>query len=185
LPRRVVGLCVGAVLLASGPAACSPSQGGTPPASPGGSTSSAAAREFSPELKAMVACMADEGWQVTLTFDSPENEGMTSPDIPPKQEKQYDRADAKCTKLTNWGAISAKLTADQAGKEFDDLVQVASCLESHGFAVADAPSKQAFVDQLVENNTIWFPYDSILKGGGSYADYQKALKLCPQKYTGS
>jgi hypothetical protein len=75
------------------------------------------------------------------------------------------------------------VTPEQAGKQYDDLVKVAQCLESHGITIADPPSKQTFVDALVANNTIWFPYESILKNGATYAEYQKATKKRPQHYT--
>jgi hypothetical protein len=101
----------------------------------------------------------------------------------PGQEKKYERADDACTKSTNWGAIPLDMTPEQAASEFDDLVKVSQCLESRGFEIADPPSKQAFVEALVAKNTIWFPYDSILKNGATYAEYQKATKQCPQHYT--
>jgi len=136
-----------------------------------------------PELAAMVSCMQDKGWNATAR-QYPDGATDFGLDYQTVQEKQVEAAQRACEKATGWKSTPPKATEEQAGKSFDDLSRVAACLESHGYPVPEAPSRQSFVDALVGGSAIWSPYQLVIAAADGAAT-KKALDACPQKYAGS
>lgn len=166
--RRTVVMAVLSAGVAAGLAACSSAPADGPPPS----VASGGPREFSPELRAFVACMADGGWTVKPGLvDGGETYGLG---YSTDQADQAEKARATCTKSSGFGSDAPTVTAQSAGKDFDDLQRTAHCLEALGISVPAAPSRQSFIDAAVRGSSAWDVY-----GNAPTAGLDETMASCP------
>ncbi|RFA15090.1 hypothetical protein B7R22_07090 [Subtercola boreus] len=136
----------------------------------------------SPVADALYRCITESGWEVTLTDDG--GIDASSDTIP---AEQYDRylADTWACNQT----VSARFPVDDRQKRllYDAELRERDCLAAQGYAVADAPSLQAFLDGYESE-----PWSAMASSGVadrsqtmSDAEWQAINHACPQPVPGT
>lgn len=149
-----------AVVVGLGVSGCAPGQTPEGSPSPSGPVSD---EEFG---RIVSECLVDAGWDAEAGVDG----SVSVPEgIPAAQLDQYNADTAECMK--GFGPVRA-LTAAEKKTYFEQLEDVAACLEDKGYAVAQKPSFQSFAETDVGN---WDPYGA-LEG----AEQQQATIDCVQ-----
>ncbi|WP_156876656.1 hypothetical protein [Microbacterium luticocti] len=122
--------------------------------------------------KNMKACLQEAGFDVSITED-----GDIKSAVPSDQLSVFRKARAKCEAEFGYDKPPEQTTA-QKKKLYHALVSLADCLESQGYAIAQRPSEQAFLD-----GAIFDPYGEVLIPRNSTPpsddEYKRLLKLCP------
>lgn len=126
----------------------------------------------------MVACLSAKGWHVERGSD-----GGFGADIPGDQLEQY-HADRHACREENGYDDEPEVTPELAGRFFDRLVAAAQCLRGLGYQVSDPPSRQSYVETLVNGELPdWAPYSELIEMGLSFAELEEADAACPQPTT--
>lgn len=164
---RRLGLAILPVVLVA--AAC------TPTPDPAATASPEPQRDYA---TTMVACLSAKGWHVERGSD-----GGFGADIPGDQLDQYN-ADRHACREENGFNDEPEITPEMAGRFFDRLVAAAQCLRGLGYQVSDPPSKQSYVETLVNGELPdWAPYSELIEMGLSFAELEEADAACPQPTT--
>ncbi len=184
--RHYVGIASAALMVAL--AGCSPdgedpsTAGPTtaPPASPPASATTQPSAE-SPDpwehyIRDMVRCLTDKGWEIDDRGDSYGVHGG----VPIAQVDQFDADKAECEARFGYDQLPGpSVSHDEAAELYDLLLVVADCVRALGYDVPPAPSKQAFVEQLVDHPIpSWHPYDKVFQRGNR-AEIQRLEEECP------
>ncbi|ANJ25422.1 hypothetical protein ATC03_00185 [Agromyces aureus] len=123
----------------------------------------------------MAACMAEQGFSVTIGSDG----GMGSGDLPESQAGAYNLAIYVCDASYPLDPkYSAPLNESQQRYLFDYLTtDLVECLEDQGFDTGSAPSWQKFAEGL-ESGTMWNPFTAL--PDVSPKRFQEIESACPQ-----
>lgn len=121
---------------------------------------------------AIAGCLRDKGWEVEVTSSG--GWGIEA-EFPADQESAYTAAYEECAKETGYDKI--EMTPDLASFNYDNTVRVVECLEEAGFSTPDGPTRQAYVDKVLEDPAAvpWDPYEYVPAD-----DLTDAILACPQ-----
>lgn len=121
-------------------------------------------------------CLADKGWDVTITWDG--GVGVDSTSIPDAQYGLYEADSQEC-----WGQIDARITSmssDQIARVYDLEVATVDCLTTEGFNVDPPPSRQAYIDSFQTNRWSAYATSSASPGTLSESEWRAINESCPQ-----
>jgi hypothetical protein len=127
----------------------------------------------------MVGCMSAKGWDVGVDAQG----RMTTPHdgVPNSQIEQYRNDAQEC--LANFGYDKFTITPEMASSFYDKQVALAQCLRGLGYVIPDPPSREAYVEELVNTGgASWFPWQAVqdaVHAGDSNAS-KAAEAVCPQ-----
>lgn len=108
----------------------------------------------------MSRCLNEAGWAVELSPD-----GSIEASYPSEQRSQYLAAMQACQAEFGYDLPLPSLSPPEAEALLDQIVSAADCLRSRGFAVPEAPSRQASIDGLVSSrDPRWDIYADIPPG---------------------
>lgn len=169
------------VVLAAVLAAVSTACSANAPRSPGAAPTNGAALSQPPSMHApadelarkMVQCMGDKGWDVKVHPD-----GGLEANYPNDQAERYIGDNEQCREETGFGR-SSPVTAEQAAKIYDELLRVADCVRALGYDVSEPPSKQAYVEGLMNGRLPWHPYSNVFEDGPNEAARRQLNDKCP------
>ncbi len=121
-----------------------------------------------------VECLNEQGHPAEATGKSSFNVG----DIPEDQAKSLNEAMYRCEVMYPVHPRYAQpLTDEQLNLLYDYLtIELVGCLESEGYEVADAPSRDVFIGDYRALSP-WHPYDSL--AGLSESQMQRLREACP------
>jgi hypothetical protein len=179
--RLLIASATAAVMALAGCTSGSTEPGATP-------SSPAAAGEGSPPVQlpvdespaehdaSMVRCMRDKGWDTFAVRGG----GIGTRGVPDEQMDQYRADEEKCYADLGFGVGQPPtVTRGEAEELYDVLLEVADCVRGLGYSVPEAPSRQAFVEQLISYPIPeWHPYD-VLYETADTASIQQAEAQCP------
>lgn len=123
----------------------------------------------------VVGCLQEKGWDASVA-----PEGGFEAAFPTDQEEQY-RADVEaCHDELGDAMDPPPMSSEEVERAYDMLLDVATCVRGLGFEVPEAPSKQAYVEHLVNNGIgPWHPYDGITEPGDPDSQWREAKEECP------
>ena len=107
-------------------------------------------------LDYLQACMAEQGFEVTVNY---EDQSITGTDA--GQEEAYDNAIVVCRQAAvdaGLDAAPAPYTDEELELIYDAYLVIGACLEEHGFSTPPAPSREAFLDGQTNP---WHPYGAL------------------------
>lgn len=123
----------------------------------------------------MAQCLEDLGWDIDVDGGS-----VSVRQLPDEQVDQYlaDRDD--CLATLGYDELPPpSFTADELARAYEVLLEVADCVRDLGHHVPDAPSRQAFIDQMLEHPIPqWHPYDGVVRDGDP-GQIQQVEEHCP------
>lgn len=161
--RPLVGMVVLlGVTLAMG--ACSPDEAVVPPPGP----------ESTDDYGMVMArCLNEKGWNVSAVADG----GFETDTVPAEQMEQFQADIAQCQSVHGY-SNDYLYTPERAESFFDASLETAECLRELGYSISDPPSRQAFVEALVNDEPPpWYPHHEAMAAGGRLAELEAA---CPQ-----
>jgi hypothetical protein len=144
-----------------------------PPVATGEQVASDAAEQRPAE---MVRCMTDKGWHVEVR-----DGGWGDVDgVPEAQVDQWDADADACRTELGHDTGPPVITPEEAGEMYDLLVEVAECVRDLGYHVPEPPSRQSFVEDLVEYPIpSWHPYDVVYDRASGAGDIRRVEAACP------
>ncbi|RFA09120.1 hypothetical protein B7R54_07690 [Subtercola boreus] len=145
-------------------------------------TTTEAALSQSPVADALYRCITAHGWEVTLSDDG--GIDASSDTIPAEQYDRYLADTWACN-----SEVTARFPVDDRQKRllYDAELRENDCLQSQGYAVADAPSLQVFLDG-------WdaAPWSAMASSGVAEQsqtmteeEWQSINRTCPQPVPGT
>lgn len=125
----------------------------------------------------MVRCLAAKGWTVQVD----DNGAVVADGIPDAQMNQFRADRDSCLAAFDYDEFA--VTPDMASSFYDKQLAVAECLRELGYDIPDAPSREAFVEELVATGlSSWLPYDAVVDAAlaGDPDARREAEAACPQ-----
>lgn len=117
-----------------------------------------------------LSCLVDTGIEVTSQPD-----GGYQIDPGGLSEAAFEEVGRQCQEQTGPYPTPAPITAEEASGLYDLNLEAVQCLERQGVSVPEPPSRDQYIDALLEsyetNVAPWTPYDGV---GSAYEDQ------CPQ-----
>lgn len=132
----------------------------------------------SPELiaegrAAVVTCLQERGWDVTLEVD-----GWSSTGITDAQADAYGRDQDECTEESGLNDIPvAPLTPERLAEIYAHEVESAECLRAEGYEIPETPSEQSF-SELYTTEKAWYAYRFVEEP--SQEKWSALQVTCPQ-----
>lgn len=118
-------------------------------------------------------CMADQGWEVE---ELSEDGGFGAPEMPEEQAGLMAEAAAACGEAAS--PRPENFTQAEWEQWYESLMETGRCLEAEGFALADQPTLQRFIDELGQ----WSPYGDLLQSGAVQGfDLPALQEVCPEE----
>ncbi|MEY2848004.1 MAG: hypothetical protein RI885_669 [Actinomycetota bacterium] len=119
-------------------------------------------------------CLEGQGWEVTRTAD-----GAFEVTYSVDQEAQYQAQRTQCYSDSEEKlGTQPKLTESAVSALYDQQVSTSDCLEALGFDIPDPPTKQAWVEQVLQSSgssDTWYPYNYL-----EAEDQVSASQKCPE-----
>lgn len=132
------------------------------------------------QLAVLKDCLAEAGFQVTVTFDG----GLEPPrDLPSSQVVAYQRAEYVCYAEypVDPSTFPPPLNETEIEILYDYYVNdLMPCLEDHGYDVPSPPPMDAFKDEFATGQDLWFPYDSVPAFSLTDEKWEEINRDCPQ-----
>lgn len=121
---------------------------------------------------AIADCLREQGWDVEVTSGGGWGIEVA---LPTEQQDAYNTAYDDCAKQTGYDEL--EMTPDLAAYNYDNTVRVVACLQDKGYSTPDGPTRQAYIDRVLESpdSIPWDPYELIAP-----ADVPQAALDCPQ-----
>lgn len=121
----------------------------------------------------MARCLNDKGWDVKPAADG----GFETDTVPAEQMEQF-QADIEACQGEHGYSNDLVYTPERAERYFDASLEAAECLRDLGYEIADPPSRQAFVEALVNDEPPpWYPHHEAMAAGGLLSELEAE---CPQ-----
>lgn len=116
-------------------------------------------------------CLAPKGWDVNTSGD-----GFRST-VPAEQHDRYELDNATCRAQLEFGTFA---TPAMGAGWYDQVVASADCLRGLGYPISEAPSRETYVEQLVEwQLPDWDPYAEVFTAAGGPSGVRDAQSACP------
>ncbi len=128
----------------------------------------------------MQACMAADGWEVTIGPD-----GGIGSTYSTDQESAYETSAENCrtqVEGANAGDVEIKEFSDAELRLLYNMqLSIARCLEDEGQPVGEIPSEQSYIDTYNDPDP-WDPYGEIWYPGTKVteSEYGQLLEKCPR-----
>lgn len=124
----------------------------------------------------MVDCLADKGWETEDNLD-----GSYRAAVPTEQIDKFNAAERECVEELGldqpWSLNEA-----QAEAYFDALLEAAECVREMGYEVADPPSRQAAIEEIMVPpiDLGWNPYEAPVLGAAAGDELDELFAACPR-----
>ncbi|WP_166345308.1 hypothetical protein [Phytoactinopolyspora limicola] len=120
----------------------------------------------------MTRCLSDKGWDVAAN-----EQGGVSYELPSDQEERFYEDSDQCLKEIGYDD-DAFFTTEYLDRDYDLRVENAACIEALGYELPDAPSRQAFIDQTINDRfASWEPILDVIEIHGREAS-EHAQRAC-------
>lgn len=120
----------------------------------------------------MVSCLTPKGWDVEQVGDALQSS------VPQEQQDRYQLDIATCQAQLQYGEI---VTPPTANERYDNAVASADCLRGQGYSISEAPSREAYIEQLLAQQLPdWDPYAEVFTRAGGPTGVGAAQAACPQ-----
>ena len=124
----------------------------------------------------IASCMANEGWIEERTLSGSYRATLPSPDDGPRY-----RADRRtCESVVRDVMEISPKTHDDAFFQtmYARALDTRDCLVAHGVVVSEAPSQDAWIEDLKSGSTdVWAPFNDVT---GSKNEFYELFDICPQ-----
>lgn len=125
----------------------------------------------------MVECLAGKGWEEVEV----KPDGSYIAAVPAEQRSEFEAAEREC--IAELGLDQPwSLNEAQAEAYFDALLEAAECVRDMGYDVAEPPSRQAAVEEIMVPpiDLGWDPYEAPVLGAGSGDELDELYAACPR-----
>lgn len=126
------------------------------------------------EASDVARCLLERGWEVKVEAD-----GVTA-DVPPEQQERLNADMEECIEQFGDSPPAFPQTAAAAEQQYDMLLAVAECVSGLGYPVDDPPSRQAYVEAMLnEQLPHWHPYQHLYEDGYPLTEVGQVRAQCP------